>query len=139
MSHATRRTVIFLLADITYFFTIKLNSLLSGSLLSGICDLCRFWLSCLGPLVLLLPILSNLSMLSVPDEGYSSNVPDEGYSSNVPDEGYSRNVPDEGYSSNVPDEGYSSNVPDEGYSRNASCALNLISTFLSSKCKLYMR
>jgi len=30
----------------------------------------------------------------------------------------------------VPDEGYSSNVPDEGYSRNASCALNLISTFL---------
>jgi len=39
-------------------------------------------------------------------------------------------VPDEGYSSNVPDEGYSSNVPDEGYSRNASCALNLISTFL---------
>ena len=28
----------------------------------------------------------------------------------------------------VPDEGYY--VPDEGYSRNASCALNLISTFL---------
>jgi len=39
-------------------------------------------------------------------------------------------VPDEGYSRNVPDEGYSRNVPDEGYSRNASCALNLISTFL---------
>jgi hypothetical protein len=39
-------------------------------------------------------------------------------------------VPDEGYSSNVPDEGYSSNVPDEGYSSKASCALNLISTFL---------
>ena len=49
----------------------------------------------------------------------------------VPDEGYSSNVPDEGYSSNVPDEGYSSNVPDEGYSSNASCALNLISTFIS--------
>ena len=49
---------------------------------------------------------SNLSILNVPDEGYSSNVPDEGYYSNVPDEGYS------------------SNVPDEGYSRNASCALS---------------
>ena len=33
----------------------------------------------------------NLSILSVPDEGYSRNVPDEGYSRNVPDEGYSRN------------------------------------------------
>ena len=42
----------------------------------------------------------------------------------VPDEGYY--VPDEGYY--VPDEGYY--VPDEGYSRNASCTLNLISTFL---------
>ena len=52
----------------------------------------------------------------------------------VPDEGYSSNVPDEGYSSNVPDEGYSSNVPDEGYSRKVSCALNLISTFLSAIC-----
>ena len=88
-------------------------------------DISRFWLSCLGPLVLFLPILSivwlfSLSFFSVPDEGYSSNVPDEGYSSNVPDEGYS---------SNVPDEGYSSNVPDEGYSSNASCALTLISTF----------
>ena len=36
----------------------------------------RFWLSCLGPLVLLLPKLwiiwlSNLSILSLPDEGYS--------------------------------------------------------------------
>ena len=67
--------------------------------------------------------------MSVPDEGYSSNVPDEGYYSNVPDEGYYSNVPDEGYYSNVPDEGYYSNVPDEGYSRNASCALNLTSTF----------
>jgi hypothetical protein len=46
--------------------------------------------------------LSNLSILSVPDEGYSRNVPDEGYSRNVPDEGYSRNVPDEGYSRNAP-------------------------------------
>jgi len=48
----------------------------------------------------------------------------------VPDEGYSSNVPDEGYSRNVPDEGYSRNVPDEGYSRNASWPLNVISTFL---------
>ena len=56
-------------------------------------------------------MLSNLSILSVPDEGYY--VPDEGYY--------------------VPDEGYY--VPDEGYSRNASCTLNNISTFLS----LYMK
>ena len=63
----------------------------------------------------------NLSILSVPDEGYYRNVPDEGYYRNVPDEGYSRNVPDEGYSRNV---------HDEGYSRNALCALHLISTFL---------
>jgi hypothetical protein len=47
--------------------------------------------------------LSNLLIMSVPDEGYSS-VPDEGYSS-------------------VPDEGYSS-VPDEGYTRNVSYSLN---------------
>ena len=40
-------------------------------------------------------VFSSLSILSVPDEGYSRNVPDEGYSRNVPDEGYSRNVPDE--------------------------------------------
>ena len=26
-------------------------------------------------------------------------------------------------------------VPDEGYSRNASCALNLISTLLSTNCQ----
>ena len=39
-------------------------------------------------------------------------------------------VPDEGYYRNVPDEGYYRNVPDEGYSRNALCALHLISTFL---------
>jgi len=56
-------------------------------------------------------------------------VPGEGYSSNVPGEGYSSNVSGEGYSSNVPGEGYSSNVPGECYSRNASCTLNLISTF----------
>jgi hypothetical protein len=38
--------------------------------------LSRFWLFCLGPLVLLLPIiwLSGLSILSVPDEGYSRNA-----------------------------------------------------------------
>jgi hypothetical protein len=48
-------------------------------------------------LVLLLPQLkifwlSNLSILSVPDEGYSRlSVPDEGYSRlSVSDEGYSR-------------------------------------------------
>ena len=40
----------------------------------------RLWLSCLGPWVLLLPNiliiwLSNLLILSVPDEGYSRNVP----------------------------------------------------------------
>jgi hypothetical protein len=43
---------------------------------------------------------SNLSTLSVPDEGYSNlstlSVPDEGYSNlstlSVPDEGYSRNT-----------------------------------------------
>jgi hypothetical protein len=51
--------------------------------------------------------LSNLSIVSVPDEGYY--VPDEGYY--------------------VPDQGYY--VPDEGYSRHASCTLlNLIFTFL---------
>jgi hypothetical protein len=34
----------------------------------------RFLLSCLGPLVLLLPVIwiSNLLILSVPDDGYSS-------------------------------------------------------------------
>jgi annexin A7/11 len=63
----------------------------------------------------------------VPDEGYY--VPDEGYY--VPDEGY--DVPDEGYY--VPDEGYY--VPDEGYSRNVSCALHLISTFLSLLYKTF--
>ena len=62
----------------------------------------------------------------VPDEGYyvpdgGYYVPDEGYY--VPDEGYY--VPDGGYY--VPNEGYY--VPDEGYSRNASCGLNLISSF----------
>ena len=111
-----------------------------------------FWLSRLGPLVLLLPklkiLLSNLSILGIPDEGYPRNVPDEGYPRNVPDEGYPRNVPDEGYLRNVPDEGYlrnvpdegylrnvpdegyPRNVPDEGYLRNALCGLNLISRFL---------
>jgi hypothetical protein len=49
------------------------------------------------------------------------SVPDDGYY--VPDDGYY--VPDEGYY--VPDDGYY--VPDDGYSRNASCTLNLISTF----------
>jgi hypothetical protein len=50
------------------------------SSLSGIGDLCRFCLSCLGALVYLLPIrfliivLSILSTLSVSDEGYSRNV-----------------------------------------------------------------
>ena len=64
----------------------------------------------------------------------------------VPDEDYSRlsnhsvlSLPDEGYSRlsnhsslSVPDEANHSSlsVPDECYSRNASCVLNLISTFL---------
>ena len=39
----------------------------------------RVWLSCIGPLVLLLPKheiiwLSNLSIMSVPDEGFSRNM-----------------------------------------------------------------
>ena len=43
-------------------------------------DLSRFWLSCLGPLVVLLPStfkiiwLFSLSILSVPDEGYCRNM-----------------------------------------------------------------
>jgi hypothetical protein len=49
---------------------------------SGIGDLSRFWLSCLGPSILLLPNTlfniiiwpSNLSILSLPDEGYSRNA-----------------------------------------------------------------
>jgi hypothetical protein len=42
-----------------------------------ICDHSRFWLSCLRPLVLLLPKLirvSNISILSVHAEGYSRNA-----------------------------------------------------------------
>jgi hypothetical protein len=47
--------------------------------LSCICDISQFWLSCLGPLVLLLPKfqiiwLFNLSILSVPNEGSSRNA-----------------------------------------------------------------
>jgi hypothetical protein len=73
--------------------------------------------------------LSNLSILSVPNEGYY--VPDEGYY--VPYEGYY--VPDEGYY--VPDDGYY--VPDDGYSKNASRALILISTFLFQRmtCSIF--
>ena len=41
---------------------------------SGIGDLGRFWRSCLGPLVYLLPTIIWLSILSVPDEDYSRNV-----------------------------------------------------------------
>ena len=37
----------------------------------------------IGPKHFEIICLSNLSILSVPDEGYSSNVPDEGYSKNV--------------------------------------------------------
>ena len=40
----------------------------------GKSDLGRFWISCLRPLVLLLLKLLNLSILSVPDEGYPRNV-----------------------------------------------------------------
>ena len=41
--------------------------------------LSRFWLSCLGPFGFIAPkiyiiLLSNLSILNVPDEGYSSNA-----------------------------------------------------------------
>jgi hypothetical protein len=43
--------------------------------------------------------ISNLSIISVPDEGSTRNVPDEGSTRNVPDEGYTRIVPDEGYTS----------------------------------------
>ena len=79
--------------------------------------------------------LSNLSILSVPDEGFSNllilSVPDEGFSNllilSVPDESFSNllilSVSDEGYSNlsilSVPAEGYSNllilSVPDEGY------------------------
>ena len=57
--------------------------------------------------------LSNLSMMSVTDEGYSNlsmmSVTDEGYSNLS-----------------------MMSVTDEGYSRNTSCAINFISTFLST-------
>ena len=56
------------------YCTIVLNKLVNG-------DLSRFfWLSCLCPLVLLVPkhfyiiLLSNLSILNVTDEGYSRNA-----------------------------------------------------------------
>ena len=46
---------------------------------SGMGNLSQLWLSCLGPLGLMLPKiliawLSNLSILSIHDEGYSRNV-----------------------------------------------------------------
>jgi len=46
---------------------------------TGIGDLSPFWLSCLSPLVLLLPKLtiiwlSYLSILIIPDEGFSRNA-----------------------------------------------------------------
>ena len=64
------------------------------------CDITRFWLSCfIAP-----KILYYLSILSVPDEGYSERHLMKVILS----------------------------VPDEGYSRNALCALNLISTFFIS-------
>jgi hypothetical protein len=55
------------------------NIIINKTTHSGICALSRFWLSGLSPLVLLLPKrlitwLSNLSILSVPDEGYSRNA-----------------------------------------------------------------
>ena len=64
-------------------------------------DLSWIWLSCLDPLVLLIPKLkiiwlSNISVLSVPNEGYNRNlsVPNEGHNRNlsVPNEGYNRNL-----------------------------------------------
>ena len=75
----------------------------------------KHWRYSLGLLVYLLPKLFRITWLS----NFSTF-----------------SVPDEGYSRNVPDEGYYSNVPDEGYSKNASCALNLISTFLLQRRKL---
>jgi hypothetical protein len=60
-------------------------------------------------------LLSNISILSLPDDGYYSNLPDDGYYSNVPDDRYY------------------SNVPDDGYSRNTSCVLILMSTFLLTR------
>jgi annexin A7/11 len=102
--------------------------------------LCVTWIEVEINLTLVSHWFSNILILSIPDEGYyvpdeGYYVPDEGYY--VPDEGYyvpdgGYYVPDEGYY--VPDEGYyvpdgGYYVPDEGYSRNASCALNLISTF----------
>ena len=59
----------------------------------------RFWLSCLGPLVLFwLSCLCPMLLLRKFQIIWRSNLP-------------------------------ILNVPDEGYSRDASCALNLISTF----------
>ena len=67
-------------------------------------------------------------ILCVPDEDYSRLSNHSIWS--LPDEGYSRlsnhsslSVPDEANHSSL-------SVPDECYSRNASCVLNLISTFL---------
>jgi len=37
-------------------------------------DLSRVWLSCLDPLVYLLPNISNLLIMGVPDDGYSRNA-----------------------------------------------------------------
>jgi hypothetical protein len=80
-------------------------------------DFYVIWLSEFGNFVITL--ISNLSTLTVPDDGYSTlTVPDDGYSTLT--------VPDDGYSTlTVPDDGYSTlTVPDDGYSRNAWCALN---------------
>ena len=76
---------------------------ISVSQMTTICSTCRKHFPVLSLFVTFW--LSNLSILSVPDDDYY--VPDDGYY--------------------VSDDGYY--LSDEGYSKNASCALNLISTF----------
>jgi hypothetical protein len=74
----------------------------------------------IAPKTLKIIWLSNLSTLSVPDEGYSNlltlSVPDEGYSNLL-----TLSVPDEGYSNLL-----TLSVSDEGYSRNAEFDLIFI-------------
>ena len=95
----------------------------------------------IAPKTLKIILLSNLQILSVSDERFCSNlqilsVSDERFCSNL----QILSVSDKRFCSNlqilsVSDERFCSNlqilsVSDESYSRNASCALNLISTFL---------
>ena len=75
---------------------------------------------------------SNLSILSVPDEGYSRNVPDEGYSRNVPDEGYSMS---ESFSINLI-QYLRVLLQDKGYSYikfKEKCKVNIYTNFVISE------